>query len=101
MSEENTAVDIDNLAKGLFRDSFEIQKEYAENVRKAGVSTGITMEDAYVEKHFRTQKIKTDTGIELNFPSEMFNNKDMMEFINNPDGTISILIKNVNKIINK
>ena len=101
MTEENADVDIDNLAKELYKDSHEIQREYAENVRKAGVSTGITMEDSYVEKHFRTQKIKTDTGIELNFPSEMFNNKDMMEFFNNPDGTISILIKNVNKITNR
>lgn len=101
MSEESADIDIDNLAKGFFKDSYEIQREYAENVRKAGVSIGITMEDSYVQKHFRTQKIKTDTGIELNFPSEMFNNKDMMEFINNPDGTISILIKNINKITNR
>jgi hypothetical protein len=72
-----------------------------ENVRKAGVYRAIPMEDTYVEKHFRTQKIKTDTGIELNFPSEMFNNKEMMEFINNPDGTISIVIKKVNKIISR
>jgi hypothetical protein len=53
------------------------------------------------KNHFRTQKIKTDTGIELNFPSEMFNNKDMMEFFNNPDGTILHPYKNVNKIINR
>jgi hypothetical protein len=101
ISEETGTVDIDTLARGIFKDSQEIQQEYVENVRKAGVYRAIPMEDTYVEKHFRTQKIKTDTGIELNFPSEMFNNKEMMEFINNPDGTISIVIKKVNKIISR
>lgn len=66
------------------------------------------MEEAFVvpetntaNKKFRTQKLKTDIGIEINFPSHFYNDKDVIEFINNPDGSISILIKNVNKVMNK
>ena len=40
-------------------------------------------------------KIKTDNGIELTVPTDVYKDKDAIEFINNPDGTISILITNV------
>lgn len=46
-------------------------------------------------------KIKTDTGIEITIPSDFFDNSEYIEFINNPNGTISISIKNVGKIINR
>ncbi len=50
---------------------------------------------------FKKQKIMTDTGVEINFPIDVYNSKDMLEFINNPDGSIAIIIKNVKKITNK
>ena len=50
------------------------------------------------EKKFSMQKIKTDSGIEVKFPLEFANRRDKIEFINNPDGTVSILIKNVEKL---
>lgn len=49
----------------------------------------------------KNQKIRTDTGIELSFPTAYFENPDKIEFINNPDGTISIEIKHVGKITNR
>jgi len=49
----------------------------------------------------RNHKIKTDTGIEITFPVDYTHDQRYIDFINNPDGTISIEIKNVGKIINK
>ena len=49
-------------------------------------------------KKGRSQKIKTDTGIEITFPAEYAGNDDFIEFINQPDGTISIAVKNIGKI---
>lgn len=46
-------------------------------------------------------KNKTDIGIEITFPVDYFKYNDYLEFINNPDGTISIQIKNISKLINK
>ena len=34
-----------------------------------------------------TQRLLTDTGIELKIPMEEYNNKDRIEFITNSDGT--------------
>ena len=39
--------------------------------------------------------------IEIRIPMEQYQNKDKVDFITNPDGTISVLIKNVGSIISK
>ena len=52
-------------------------------------------------KKFTKQHLMTDTGIELKIPMEEYNNKDKIEFITNPDGTISVLIKNIGSIESK
>ena len=37
--------------------------------------------------------LETDTGIEIKIPMEEYKDPDKVEFITNPDGTISVLIK--------
>ena len=39
--------------------------------------------------------------IEITIPSDIYENKEMVEFINNPDGSISVLIKNIDSIMNR
>lgn len=53
------------------------------------------------ERKYSKQKFKLDNGIEITIPSEIYENKDMVEFINNPDGSVSVLIKNIETIMNK
>ena len=55
----------------------------------------------YVTKKLKNQKIKTDTGIELSFPTEYSENSNFIEFVNHQDGTITIEINNIGKITNK
>lgn len=100
--EESSVFSVNTLAEKVFDKNVEIQNEYVEEIQKAG----LTEKDIYIpeelaSKRFGTQKIKTDTGIEINFPLELFEDKRKIEFINNPDGTISIIIKNVTRITNK
>ena len=52
-------------------------------------------------KKFEKQFLKTDTGIEINIPMEQYRDINQVEFITNPDGTISVLIKNINKILTR
>lgn len=54
-----------------------------------------------VGKKYTSHKIKTNTGIELKLPTQLLNDTDKIEFINNPDGTLSILLKNIGSVINK
>ena len=46
-------------------------------------------------KKFQSQHLYTDTGIEIKIPMEMYKNPGQVEFITNPDGTVSVLIKNI------
>lgn len=97
--QESDEINIDKVADYVFSESTEIKKEYIEEVKSAGLVDHVVRvpETVATPKKFTTQKLKTDNGIEINFPSHFYNNSDVMEFINNPDGTISILIKNVKK----
>ena len=46
-------------------------------------------------------KIRTDTGIEISFPAEMGSNSEYIEFVNEPNGLISIELKNIGSIENR
>ena len=41
------------------------------------------------------------TRLDTNIPYEMISNTDKVEFITNPNGTISIVLKNIDSIIDK
>lgn len=100
--EEASAIKVDTLVEKVFDRNLDIQKEYIEEVQKAGLTeTAISIPENLAQKKFGTHKIKTDTGVEINFPSSLYDDPDKIEFVNNPDGTISIIIKNVCKIVNK
>lgn len=100
--ESTSKVELESLAQEVFQRDPAIQREYVEEVKKAGIDEPeIEISERVAEKRFGKKKIRTDTGVEINFPSTYFKNKDMMEFTNNPDGTLSIIIKNVGKIFNK
>ncbi len=100
--EEASVIQIDHIADKVFEKNMDARREYVEEITKAGIAEKeITIPDRIIEKKFRTHKIKTDTGIEIDFPLEYTDNSDRIEFINNPDGTLSIIIKNVTKITNR
>ena len=97
--EENDSVVVEEVVKQVYKEDLEIQQECIEEIKKAGVyEEEIKLPSKVVEKKYTSHKIKTSNGIEINFPPSIYNNTDKLEFINNPDGTISILIKNVEKI---
>ena len=49
----------------------------------------------------RNHKIRTDTGIEITFPAEMGSNSDYIAFRNEPNGLISIELRNIGSIENR
>lgn len=100
--EENGSVAVESVARRIFHDNPAAQREYVAEVEQAGiVEKEIQLSEKITDRKFRNQKIKTDTGIEINFPAAYFNNQEMLEFVNHADGKISIVIKNVGKISNK
>ncbi len=100
--DETSSIQIDRIADQVFEKDIGIRHEYVEEIAKAGLNEKeIAIPDRLIEKKFKTHKIKTDTGIEIDFPLEYAGKSDKIEFVNNSDGTISIIIKNIGKITNR
>jgi hypothetical protein len=100
--DDTNTIALDRVVREAFRDDPSAQREYLEEIRKAGIEEeAVHLPEKVIARKFGSQKIRTDTGVEINFPSDYFNDREKVEFINNHDGTISIIIKNVNKIISK
>lgn len=100
-SEISDNIDTANLAMEVFHNSEDMQKEFISEIRKAGIPSTIKVDKNYAIKTNKTHKIKTDTGIEITIPVDYYQNKDFIEFINNPDGSLSIELRNIGQIINK
>ena len=96
---ETGKVDINTVADEVFENE-EIKQEFKEKINKYGfLNEKLEFKNKNTTKKFETQTITTDTGIEINIPIDMYQNRELLEFINNPDGTISIIIKNVTSLL--
>jgi hypothetical protein len=85
----------------LFSGSEQMEREFEKQVNDKQLPKNIKLEKNFAIRTGKNHKIKTDTGIEISFPVEYFENPNFIEFVNNPNGTISIEVKNIGKITNK
>lgn len=99
--ERNEVIDIGVIAENTFKKSPEMKQEFIEHIERTGIEEReLNVDKEIANKVFKKHKIKTDSGIEISLPYDFYKDREKMEFINNPDGTISIMLKNINKITN-
>jgi hypothetical protein len=99
--ERNEVIDIAMVAENTFKKRPEMKQEFIEHIENTGIEENeIELDKETANKVFKKHRIKTDSGIEITLPYDFFKDRNRMEFINNPDGTVSIMIKNIAKIIN-
>ena len=91
-------IELDAVASACFKEDAAIRQEYVQTVRQAGVAESIQPVGESPERKFSKQRLKTDSGIEISMPMAVYKNKEMVEFVNSIDGTVSIILKNVGKI---
>ncbi len=100
-AEESDTITTQDLAVHVFAKTPKMQDTFLSASLEHEIPQEVRVPQAAVRTAMKNQKIKTDTGIELIFPTEYFQNPELIEFINHPDGTISIEIKKVGKITNR
>ncbi|EGO62885.1 nucleoid-associated protein [Acetonema longum] len=87
---------VENLGQKFFAKNPAAREEFFE--RLAAVDIGkdeiLALSEKF-QKKFGKQAIKTSSGVEIKIPTQVYSNVDEIEFINNPDGTVSLLIKNI------
>lgn len=91
-------IDPTEIGRAVFAEAPGMQAQYREAIQAAGLPETVEIAEEYAQKRAKYHKVKTDTGIELRIPLEYFQNSDYVEFVNNPDGTLSINLKKILKL---
>lgn len=100
-SDRSEYVNTEALAKHVFEDSEALQKRFEDAVEELDVPDEVPIKRALGKRLAKSHKIKTDTGIEISFPTEYASDANYIEFSTDDEGMVSIVIKNVAKIENK
>lgn len=99
--ENEGKIDKELIADTVFEDNISAKQEYLERVEKSSFVSDAPINVPKYEKKYSKQKLKLANGIEMTIPIDVYNDQELIEFVNNPDGTISVIIKNVEEIINR
>lgn len=78
-----------------------MRKAFEEALAEEELPDHLSVEKAVIQRVAKNHKIRTDTGIEITFPAEYGRNPDFIEFVNAPNGLISIELKNIGHIENR
>lgn len=99
--EEQTPIEVEEMAEILFADKPLAKEDFRQGMRNQGIEKPIAVEYVKPARLDKVQKIKTDKGIEIIIPIDYMNSREFVEFKNQPDGTISIQLKNITRITSK
>ena len=102
--EEKGRLDHEMIAEKVFKENITAKLAFKEEVQEQGFvpeAPPVKEVQEISEKKFGKQKFKLSNGIELIVPVDVYRNPDLIEFVNNPDGTISVMIKNVDEVLNR
>lgn len=91
-----------DIVDEVFEDESVIKDSVRAALTEEKMPERVPVERKQVERAaVRNHKIRTDTGIEISFPAEMGSNSDYIEFVNEPNGLISIELKKISSIENR
>ena len=91
----------EQIGQQVFEDEPALVERYEEHAREAGLPEEVHVRRAAARRLTKTHRIRTDTGIDIAFPSEYSSTKDYIAFDREEDGTLTITIRNVTHIENR
>ena len=89
------------LGEDVFEDAPQMRERYEELARDEELPERVHVKKSVAHAANRSHRIRTDTGIEITFPSEYSTNPDFIEFVTQSDGSMSIELKNIGHIENR
>ncbi|MBZ6010249.1 nucleoid-associated protein [Leuconostoc gelidum] len=99
---EAGSIDTEVIAEKVFNDNEPAKSLYREQISKKIVDKEIPVENTKkYEKKYRVQKFKLDSGIEISIPMAIYQDKTKVEFVNQSNGTTSLIIKDIETVLNK
>ncbi|MBY5034552.1 nucleoid-associated protein [Streptococcus gallolyticus] len=101
--EEDNEISPEKLADQLFDDNLTARLTFVDQLKEV-IPDKISfteIDSSRQLKKFENQKLSLSNGIELIVPNNVYEDAESVEFIQNENGTYSILIKNIEDIQNK
>ena len=101
--EENDELSPEKLADDLFDNNLTARLTFIDQVKET-IPEPVKFDEidsSRQKKKFENQKLSLSNGIELIVPNNVYQDAESVEFIQNDNGTYSILIKNIEDIQNK
>lgn len=100
--EEKGELDIPFVADRIFPDSLPMREQFMEKMEKYNITREpIAPQSARTVQKFEKQYITTESGIEIRIPMEQYNQPGCVEFITHEDGSISVMLNHVGKLVSK
>lgn len=100
-SVDEKAIVLEEVASSVFTANAPAQQDFKEEVKKAGIKENFAVENVRIAKSDKTEKIRTDQGIEISIPVEYMESHEYFEIIHEPSGSISIQLKNITTLERK
>jgi hypothetical protein len=101
--EEKNEISPEELANDLFDSNLTARLSFVDQVKEA-IPEPVRFDEIDASrqlKKFENQKLSLSNGIELLVPNHVYEDAESVEFIQNDNGTYSILIKNIEDIQSK
>lgn len=96
---EDEEIVFEEIVDEVFKEQHEIKEICKDEMEKKGLLKDKIEVNEPVQKTLtKKHKILIDEGIEIKLPVEYLDRQDKIEILNNPDGSLSFVIKNINKI---
>jgi len=99
--EEKGVIDVQSVAEEVFRSDPEREamiEQVARQLQEESLEPVIPVENKRVVAQLQKVKIRTDNGISISLPRTLADDENSFAVINNPDGTISIVINKVQEL---
>ena len=99
---EDSSVPVEQVIKETFKDYKDVEDICMQRMEQCGMKDEhIVLTNPKEAKKYISHKLKTNTGIEIKLPTQMIHNTDFIEFVQESNGTLSIVIKNIGEIVNQ
>lgn len=89
------------IGERVFEDAPQMRETYERKAREERLPEEVPIRRGSANRMTKTHRIKTDTGIEISFPSEFAQHPELIEFHTEEDGTMRIILKGIAHIENR